>query len=140
MSHHNKETWLKYINNTLPENERENLEQHMYSCDLCLEHYLEALEKQSNHGPQLQVSAEWTESILLKVPVKRKQPSQKQQLIHYAIAAVATIILMASGAFQAVVSIVPTKQLDYEEEVSISKSLIEQISILRIIEKNKEGQ
>ncbi|CAG7652424.1 hypothetical protein PAESOLCIP111_06532 [Paenibacillus solanacearum] len=123
MTHIPLEHWKQYVEDALAPAERERYETHLAVCDLCLEQYMLCLEQAE--GLPLPVDeaafadiamdrfdALWNvsqEQEREKAPqalpaVKRdvRLPLLHHPFFHYAVAAVITLILMGSGAFQTI--------------------------------------
>jgi anti-sigma factor RsiW len=105
MSHYTKEEWRQFIFDVLPEEKREEMENHLYSCDECLAVYMELIEQSASGLPTPSEKAISADVILeqaaLDAKLKRmKKPQHKQKLLHYGIAAIITIGFMSSGIFQ----------------------------------------
>ncbi|MCR2823435.1 hypothetical protein [Lederbergia panacisoli] len=106
MKHMTYENWLDYVRDELNEDTRETYENHLYSCDHCLELYLKAVEATEFQMPEPAGSSSFTDSIMqqvteLKTPVanQRKKTSRKQTIVHYFVAAAVTLLLMSTGVF-----------------------------------------
>jgi anti-sigma factor RsiW len=107
MSHYTKEEWRQFIGDVLPEEKREEMESHLYTCDQCLTVYMELIEAYASDLPTPSEQAISADAILAQValeakPKRTKQPQNKQKLLHYGIAAAITIGFMSSGIFQSV--------------------------------------
>jgi hypothetical protein len=128
MKHYTYDEWLQYVRNDINEKTKEELEDHLYSCDQCLNHYLLAMEANESSLPILSnessftdavmeqvskqmtmvpdtVNNQYTVSIVPSVPdtkmkVKQKRPLYQQAAFHYLLAAAATLLLTFSGVFQ----------------------------------------
>ncbi len=145
MNHYNQETWLAYLNNELPENQHEEIENHLYSCDHCLEHYMQLLDDTAVDFPESQADNTFTEEILRQLPFesKKKRTFTQHPLFHYGVAAAVTVVLMSSGFFQNLTGVVTTVEAAtiQTHEEPVSNSLMNKIlSLLEIFEeKQKEG-
>lgn len=107
MSHYTNEEWRQFICDVLPEEKREEMESHLYSCDQCLAVYMELIEENASDLPNPFDEAVSADVILAQVeqykkPKRTKQTQTKQKLLHYGIAAAITIGFMSSGIFQLV--------------------------------------
>lgn len=131
MKHYSYDEWMKYVKDEINDTDREQLENHLYTCDKCLENYLEAVSANETSLPVLSNESSFTDQVMAMltpsvvpdtindlttmetvrlVPdtinntinntVDRKKPFYQQAVFHYLLAAVATILLMFSGAFQ----------------------------------------
>ncbi len=107
MSHYTNEEWRQFICDVLPEEKREEMESHLYSCDQCLAVYMELIEENASDLPNPSDEAVSADVVLAQVeqykkPKRTKQTQTKQKLLHYGIAAAITIGFMSSGIFQLV--------------------------------------
>ena len=58
MKHFSYDEWLNYVKDEINDKAREELESHLYSCDQCLEHYLQALSVNESSLPILSNESE----------------------------------------------------------------------------------
>ncbi|WP_144555281.1 anti-sigma factor [Bacillus sp. X1(2014)] len=128
MKHYSFEEWLQYVNDEVNENTKEELENHLYSCDQCLDQYLIAVEASESSLPILSDSSDFTDLVMAEVsrqktvvpdtvrnlntmsivpPVPdtkmtkmKEKPFYQQAVFHYLLAAAATLLLTFSGVFQ----------------------------------------
>jgi len=128
MRHFSNEEWLSYINDKLPETTCEELENHLFSCDQCLEVYMKMIDRQAEELPIIDYSS-FTDEIIAELPQKkvRKKTLYRRTLFHYAVAAVITLTLMTSGFFQSITGVVTTVEAASisKTEQSVSNSLME---------------
>jgi anti-sigma factor RsiW len=106
MSHYTKEEWRQFIGDVLPEEKREGMESHLYTCDQCLTIYMELIEAYASDLPTPSEQAISADDILaqaaLEAKPQRTQLQVRKKLLHYGIAAAITIAFMSSGIFQSV--------------------------------------
>lgn len=115
MKHYSYDEWLSYVKDEVSGKTREELESHLYTCDRCLDHYLQAISEHESSLPVLSNENSFTDLIMAEVskqkefiekpagvkqPVKTKKPFYQQAAFHYLIAAAATLLLTFSGVFQ----------------------------------------
>jgi anti-sigma factor RsiW len=111
MKHFTYDEWLKYVKDEINENKREEYESHLYECDQCLEHYLQAVAEHESSLPVLSNESSFTDLVIAEVSKQRKteekpqksktkKPFYQQALFHYMLATAATLLLMFSGVFQ----------------------------------------
>src|SRR4051794_37442070 len=114
MKHYSYEKWQQYVKDELSEHQREELERHLYTCDQCLEVYLEAVTANETSLPTLPNNSEFTSRIMEMVPVTNKnintvemdslvpdtdndnnnnRPLYQRAGFHYLLAAAATLLL-----------------------------------------------
>ncbi|MFK9092060.1 anti-sigma factor family protein [Bacillus salipaludis] len=130
MKHYSYDEWMVYVKDEISEGNREELENHLYTCDQCLENYLEAVSANETSLPVLSNQSNFTDQVMAMVTpkavpdtindlsmmetvrlvpdtvntinskVSRKKRFYQQAVFHYLLAAAATIVLMFTGAFQ----------------------------------------
>ncbi|MEH6905224.1 anti-sigma factor family protein [Neobacillus drentensis] len=127
MKHYNYDEWLQYVKDEINEKDKQELEDHLYTCDQCLTHYLLAIEANETSLPILSDMSEFTDLVMAEVSKQKivvpdttgnfntmlmvpsvpdtkteikKKPFYQQALFHYLLAAAATILLTFTGAFQ----------------------------------------
>ena len=77
MMHYSFEEWMKYVENELAEDVREIYEDHLYSCDQCLDLYLQAVAEEESKLPAMTNEANFTDFVMaqvseIKLPVVQK--------------------------------------------------------------------
>ena len=115
MKHYSEQEWMKYVENELDKDVREVYENHLYSCDQCLDIYLQAVAEVETELPVITNEADFTDLVMAqisesKVPkiqdVKEIRKTSKRfyqaAIFHYSIAAAMTILLMSTGVFQSI--------------------------------------
>ena len=145
MRHFSSEEWMSYINDQLSETACEELENHLFSCDQCLEVYMKMIDRQAEELPVIDYSS-FTDEIIAELPQKkvRKKTLYQRTLFHYAVAAVITLTLMTTGFFQSIMGVVTTVEASSlsKPERSVSNSLMEKaLALFEMIDiKQKEDQ
>ncbi len=145
MRHFSNEEWMSYINDKLSETACEELENHLFSCDQCLEAYMKMIDRQAEELPVLDYSS-FTDEIIAELPQKktRKKTLYQRTLFHYAVASVITLTLMTTGFFQSVLGVVTTVEASSISKLdqSVSNNLMEKALALFDIRniKQKENQ
>ncbi|MFT4414616.1 hypothetical protein ACLM5H_12225 [Fredinandcohnia humi] len=145
MMHFSSKEWELYVNDKLIESKREELENHLLSCDQCLEIYMKVINTQLEDLPDIQNNS-FTEETITKLPPKkqkRKNSFLQSPIFHYGVAAVITFTLMTSGFFQSISGIVTTVEASSmtKQEKSVSHNLMEKaLSIFDMMDdKQKEA-
>src|SRR3954468_7137503 len=113
MKHYSYEEWLKYVENELAEEVQDIVENHLYSCDQCLDLYLQAVTEAESALPSIADDAHFTDVVMAQVSevqlpsvksVKENRNEKKRfyqsAAFHYTIAAAMTVLLMTTGVFQ----------------------------------------
>ncbi|MDQ0273541.1 hypothetical protein [Cytobacillus purgationiresistens] len=109
MKHYSYEEWQTYVKNELEDEVRETYEDHLYSCDQCLDLYLMAVEE--DDLPIIENEPNFTDSVMAQIKsqkeapvpearVERRSAFYQKSIFHYGIAAAMTLILMSTGVFQ----------------------------------------
>ena len=100
---------------------------HLYTCDQCLELYIDAVDMQEEILPSISDEAAFMNDIMQKISFEnmeiekieeRKRPFYQSSIFHYAIAASLTLILMSAGFFQSIIKHTETIQ---KAEVSLKE-------------------
>lgn len=143
MKHYSYDEWLSYVKDEVSGKTREELESHLYTCDQCLEHYLQAVSEHESSLPVLSNETSFTDLVMaevskqkefheipapLKQPVKTKKPIYQQAAFHYLIAAAATLFLTFSGVFQSLASYasaVEAPQHSKEKKPTVTEGVID---------------
>lgn len=151
MKHISYDHWLQYVRDELNEKTRMEYENHLYSCDHCLERYLQAVEANEFQMPDVPDS--FTDNVMKQIegPEKResnykKEPKKKvvwqQTMAHYIVAAAVTLILMSTGVFSQLMNLTGViENSDPKQSGSIVQSFLNnQDSFIDRFENNvKEG-
>lgn len=143
MRHYRDEEWLMYMKDELAESRRGELEDHLYSCDQCLEIYMKLVKDQAVELPDLE-NIHFTDEVVMKLPVnkeKQKKSILQSPIFHYGVAAVVTLSLMSTGVFQSMTGIVGTVEASSfsKQRQSVSTSLMEKaLSVFDIINTDQE--
>ncbi|WP_339164330.1 hypothetical protein [Siminovitchia sp. FSL W7-1587] len=115
MNHQTYGQWLQYAKDELDEELRVQYENHLYSCDHCLELYVKAVEEADYPSLADSVGASFSDSVMKRIEKPKEVPREKadgnikkQTLMHYGVAAAMTFLLMSTGAFSQLVNIAST--------------------------------
>jgi anti-sigma factor RsiW len=143
MKHFKYDEWLSYVKNDISDKAREELESHLYTCDQCLEHYLQAISEHESSLPVLSNEPGFTDLVManvseqkaavekpasLKKTAASKKPFYQQAAFHYLIAAAATLLLTFSGVFQSLAtyaSAVEAPKHMKEKRLSVTEGVID---------------
>jgi len=118
-THYSKDYWMKYVRDELKETERILLEDHLYTCDQCLELYIDAVDMKEEKLPSISDEVAFMNDIMKQITnenmdrkkdAKKKRPFYQSSIFHYAIAASLTLILMSAGFFQSIIKHTETIQ------------------------------
>jgi hypothetical protein len=133
--HYSFEDWCQYVKNEMDGSVREVVETHLYSCDQCLDIYLQVLDCEDSGLPNIQNEKQFTNIIMENIADLKKKnarPGQEKEFFyqssafHYLLAAAMTILLMWSGVFQTLTKYTETVQSPetFEKTTSFSEGLI----------------
>jgi hypothetical protein len=132
MRHYTKAEWLKFVRNRPLPMKREIYEDHLYSCDQCLDIYMECLEMQSFELPDIETDqkSEFAEKILKGLPKTAASSPHRlysHPLLHYGIAAAITLLLMTSGVFHDIYTYLGYMDINVvmEDQPKLSEMLME---------------
>ncbi|MFM1654560.1 hypothetical protein ACI7RC_21040 [Brevibacillus sp. B_LB10_24] len=160
MRHYTRAEWTSYLHDVLSESEREQYDQHLYSCEECLALYMECLEDGKTSLPLLTDEQQFADAVMVELsrhgmPAVRPQivsrepkrsqvkPWYQQTIFHYGVAAAITLILMSAGVFQQVfaVSTHLTASTQGEQQSSFSDRLMQKavtvIDTIRLSEQRR---
>jgi anti-sigma factor RsiW len=141
--HYRDEEWFMYMKGELVESRQEELEDHLYSCDQCLEIYMKLVEDQVEELPEID-NEHFTDEVVMKLPLKKEKQKKsilQSPIFHYGVAAVVTLTLMSTGVFQSMTGIVGTVEASSfsKQKQSVSTSLMEKaLSVFDIINTDQE--
>lgn len=115
MKHYDYIEWLLYKNGLLSEEKLYEMEQHLYSCDTCMEIFLSLIDEKETEKAGKIISDNFTSEIINKLPtikpvkpkIKQTKKSFKYQFGYYAAVASVTIILTMGGFYTSMVDAVP---------------------------------
>lgn len=144
MRHFDRKEWFLYFENKLEESKRVAMEEHLVSCDLCLNTYTSLIlfEDERYEGEMLSkdfavnIAAETNKGLLRNKGDKALNSAKNLQF--YAVAAAVTLLLMTSGLFDAFVKDLPkvaVRQthsiLNVEDKISYgwSGKLLDQVTV-----------
>lgn len=99
MKHYDEQTWSLYINEQLLPNESSEMEHHLYRCDDCLTRYMSCMEQMTMTLPALETDERTYVDTVLTRTLGSKRSWYHSTILHYGIAAAATLILVATGFF-----------------------------------------
>jgi len=152
MAHYENDTWKAYIKDELSEKKRIEIEDHLFSCNHCLDVYMLQLEAVTDSLPSLPNSQSLTDAVIESLPFSkpvtkastRKRRFYQHSLFHYGVAAAITMVLMTSGFFQSITGFVSTVEAasNPPTQQAVSKNVMEKaLWIIDMIEpKQKEGE
>lgn len=139
LKHLTLEDLQKYTQNTMPEEIRDEIEDHLFSCDDCLGIYMTLVNEESL--PELN-NSNFTDEVMSKIPNVHTKQGKKSNAIffHYVIAASVTFLLMTSGVFQSMLGIssVMAESSVKSQETSVTQNIMDRA--LTLLEKVERPQ
>ncbi|MBP1925079.1 hypothetical protein J2Z76_000936 [Sedimentibacter acidaminivorans] len=115
MKHYDYIEWLLYKNKMLTKEKLDEMEQHLFNCDTCMEIFLTLIDEEEVRSAGKFVTNNFTSNVIEKMPklkiVKHKKKQKKKifnyQFGYYVAVASVTIILTFGGFYTDLVDIVP---------------------------------
>jgi hypothetical protein len=115
MKHYDYIEWLFYKNGMLSQEKSEEMEQHLYSCDTCMEIFLSLIDEKEEKSAGKIISDDFTSKAIRDISkveqIKSKSKQTKRafnyQFGYYAAVASVTIILTLGGFYVDLVDAVP---------------------------------
>ena len=157
MKHYDYVEWLLYKNKALNKEMLDEMEEHLYNCDICMDIFLSLIDEEEVENVNNIISENFTVNVInniSKTKVKSLNPKQIKKVFniqfgYYAAVASVTIVLTLGGFYTNLVDAVPklTASIQIEEErpnliANFSDSIINTTSSFLIsienIERNKE--
>lgn len=157
MNHYDYVEWLFYKKNMLSIEKMDEMEEHLYSCDECMEIFLSLIDEEEINAASDIVPVDFNKSIMCKIQstkVKKIQPIRKPvkySFGYFVAVASVTIVLTLGGVFTNLVDTVPNisasvSMLENRENPNIIMNLSEKIvnrtskfiGSIENIERNKE--
>ncbi|MFC7061904.1 zf-HC2 domain-containing protein [Halobacillus seohaensis] len=126
MKHITNEDFVAYMRNELNDSNRSQIEDHLDECEICFLSYIESVTRWNTES---ELSPSFTDNTLdvlqEKSPAasKKYKSQSKQTLVHYALAAGLTILLMGSGVFQYVFSAFDDEK--FQDQPSITEQVLD---------------
>jgi predicted anti-sigma-YlaC factor YlaD len=147
--------WQAYIDNRLTREQVISYEEHLYSCEVCLQIYMNILDAVAEEGSREAGSAV-TDLIMAAIAEKERiaaKPSKKgkpkksipwsrRPLFQYAVAAIITLVLMSAGVFQGLsmrINHIESFTTQPKQE-SFSQKLMEKtVSMIDVVQSQPKG-
>lgn len=118
MTHFSKGKWISYKDNLLPREDYIKMEDHLYTCDTCMDIFLSLIDSEELDLVETVVPSGFTENIMIKIEVvipitkatnrvsnsyinktKRKKKMIKDIFMYYVAVASVVLVLTAGGVF-----------------------------------------
>ncbi|UKS26055.1 hypothetical protein LOZ80_31630 [Paenibacillus sp. HWE-109] len=120
MNHYDEQAWRNYLNASLSAAEIDAMEHHLYKCDECLAVYMDCLEMTSTTFPLLELETQGYVDAIIARTTGTKRSWYRSTILHYGIAAAATIILVATGFFHGLSQELNPSALQKKQEMPVS--------------------
>jgi hypothetical protein len=156
MKHYDYVEWLLYKNKALSVDKLEEMENHLYNCDICMEIFLSLIDKEEIEVADVAIPEDFTNKVMNKISeikvaniqaknIQKKKSNFGFQFGTYVAVASVTIILSLSGFFTNFVDAVPriTSSIQVVEKrpnfiANVSNSIVNSTSsFLYSIENNQ---
>lgn len=99
VKHYDELTWTKYLEDHLSPTETSAMELHLYRCEECLTVYMTCMEQSSRILPVMEAATKGYVDAIIARTTGTKRAWYRSTMLHYGIAAAATLILVATGFF-----------------------------------------
>jgi anti-sigma factor RsiW len=151
--------WQAYINKQLTAAQYDEYDEHLYTCDACLQLYMEAIEV-SVEITMAEVPMKVVNHIMTAIQLEKREPEKRRvqhvrsslkrksvpltrrPLFQYTVAAIITLVLMSAGVFQGLslrISHIETAT-SKEQQESFSQKLMERtVSVLDAVQDQSQG-
>ncbi|WP_313342991.1 hypothetical protein [Sedimentibacter sp.] len=135
MNHYDYVEWLLYKNKAISNEKMNEMEEHLYNCQTCLDIFLSLINEQEEDYVGDMVPSNFTSRVLenisksriVKLNANKVNKSIKYQLGYYAAVASVTIFLTLGGFYTNLVDSVP-KITSSIQEVQVRQNLIANFS------------
>lgn len=110
MTHFIKEEWILYKKNLLSEEDSIKMEEHLYTCDTCMDIFLSLIDCEDLNLAEEIIPSDFTQSVMEKIegvipifkprnkPIKKKKMMENIFMYYIAVASV-VLVLTAGGVF-----------------------------------------
>jgi len=127
VKHFGTKEWELYKKGFYTAKQLDEMEEHLYECNHCLEIFLSLIEDEETRSANQKISQDFDEKVMgsvRKIPKHRphrkclhKSASTANKLItYYLAAAMVTIMLMSAGFFQAMARQIPAMALSFADK------------------------
>lgn len=125
--------WKNYAKGDINEDQRTLYEQHLYTCDQCMDLYMEAIESIEDEIPTIEESSNYTIEVISRIPFDKKTQIEtgnkkrwyEKKVFHYVLAAAMTYMLMTMGVFSELTNI--TTQFEENQQHGNPSSYTESV-------------
>lgn len=129
VKHYDQVEWSLYKNNLLDNKIYEEMQEHLYECDECMDIFISLIDEKEIEKASNIVPEDFTDNLMISIKnitpinkkIKRKSKLPQDFFIYYTAVASVTIILTAGGVFGKLVDSVPgiTASINIQEEKTI---------------------
>lgn len=102
MNHYTEQAWKQYVEERLSPDTLSEMELHLYQCDECLTMYMTSLEQMETVLPIMEMDTQGYVDAIIARTTGTKRSWYHSTMLHYGIAAAATLILVATGFFHGI--------------------------------------
>lgn len=134
MNHYNEQAWKQYVEERLSPDTLSEMELHLYQCDECLTMYMTCLEQMEAILPIIEKDTQGYVDAIIARTTGTKRSWYHSTMLHYGIAAAATLILVATGFFHgisqeldSVGTFKPTNSINTSSSLQTDKPISDQL-------------
>ncbi|KRE41773.1 hypothetical protein [Paenibacillus sp. Soil724D2] len=134
MTHYNEQAWKQYVEERLSPDTLSEMELHLYQCDECLTMYMTCLEQMEAILPIMEKDTQGYVDAIIARTTGTKRSWYHSTMLHYGIAAAATLILVATGFFHgisqeldSVGTFKPTNSINTSSSLQTDKPISDQL-------------
>jgi predicted anti-sigma-YlaC factor YlaD len=129
--------WKNFARDEVNDDKRFIYEQHLYTCDQCMDLYMKAIELIQDEIPTIEEPSIYTNEVMSQIPFdKAKNPMihkeqeikkrwYEEKLFHYVLATAMTFLLMATGVFSGLTNV--TTQFKKNGQLHYQSSFTENV-------------
>lgn len=134
MKHYDQIEWILYKKKVLPEEKIIKMEEHLYTCDECLETFLSLIDTEEIQAVEDTMAEDFTDRVMAKIENidliprtkgKKARKNYREIFVYYTAVAAVTIVLTMGGIF--------TKLVDAGPHVVQSSSMEENVQIPNMV-------
>ncbi|KQX60137.1 hypothetical protein [Paenibacillus sp. Root444D2] len=134
MNHYNEQAWKQYVEERLSPDTLSEMELHLYQCVECLTMYMTCLEQMEAILPIMEKDTQGYVDAIIARTTGTKRSWYHSTMLHYGIAAAATLILVATGFFHgisqeldSVGTFKPTNSINTSSSLQTDKPISDQL-------------
>ncbi|MGO1470342.1 MAG: hypothetical protein ACTHW2_10005 [Tissierella sp.] len=121
MTHFSRSKWLDFKKDTLSKEENIVMEDHLYTCDACMDIYLDLIDTEDLNLAGMMISSDFTKNIMGKIenvrPIRkvRKKKKMIENIFMYYIAAASVILVLTAGGVFTKITQLPIEKIEVDK-------------------------